>query len=58
MAVGDDKIADFTVDNYAAFKLKRSAEGNLLRSVPHRYRLFFNLGDFRPQGSHVLPQRL
>ena len=27
----------------------------MLCSGPHRYRLFFNLGIFRPQGSHVLP---
>ena len=32
MAVGDDKIAEFTVDDYAAL---------LLCSGPHRYRLFF-----------------
>ena len=25
-------------------------------SKPHRYRWFFTLGVFRPQGSHVLPQ--
>ena len=32
MAVGDDKIADFTVDNYAAFKLKHRQRGTC--SVP------------------------
>ena len=30
----------------------------MLCSETHRYRLFFNLGILRPQGSHVLPQRL
>ena len=30
----------------------------MLCSGPQRYRWFFNLGIFRPQGCHVLPQRL
>ena len=45
MAVGDDKIADFTGENYAALKLKHYQRETC--SVPdHRHRLFFNLADF------------
>ena len=39
MAVGDDKFADFTVDNYAP-PCWNTTEGNLLCSGPHRYRFF------------------
>ena len=72
MAVGYDQIADFTVDNYAALKLKRPQKETcfvpeiviivihrqLFTLKPHRHRLFFNLRVFRPQGTQVLPQRL
>ena len=57
MAVVGDKIAVFTVDNYAALKLKHP-QGKLVLFRAHRYRLFLNLGIFCPQGPHVLPQRL
>ena len=40
MAVGDDKIADFTVKNYAALKLKHP------QRQTHRYQLFLNLKIF------------
>ena len=58
MVAGDDKVADFTVDSYAALKLKHRQRTTCSVSDPHRYRLFFNIGVFCPQGSHVLPQRL
>ena len=56
MAVGDDKIADFTVHNYAALKLKHSQRETCSVPDPTDIDCFSNLGVFRPQGSHVLPQ--
>ena len=54
--VGDNKIADFTVVNYAALKLKYSQRETLFRT-PH-VSIVSNLRVLRPQSSHVLPQRL
>ena len=47
MSVGDDKIADFMVDNYAALKRKHPQRETC--SVPDPTEIeFFNLGVFRP----------
>ena len=46
IAVGDDTISDFTVNNYVALKLN-IRRGTLILSVPLGYRLFFRLGVFR-----------
>ena len=57
VTVRDNKVADFTVVNYAALKLKYPQRETC--SVPDPTdRLFFNGGVFRPQGSHDLPQQL
>ena len=57
MAVGDDKIADFTVDNYAALKLKHPQRETC--SVPDPTDIdYFQPRSFCPQGSYVVPQRL
>ena len=45
IAVGDDTIADFIVDNYGP-QAGTSTEENFLCCRPHRYRLFFNLEAF------------
>ena len=57
MAVGNDTIADFMVDKSRP-EVETSAEGNLICSGPHRFRLFFNFKVLGPQGSEVLPQWL
>ena len=46
IAVGNDTISDFTVNNYVALKLN-IRRGTLILSVPLGYRLFFRLGVFR-----------
>ena len=58
MAEGDDKIADFTVDNYAALELKHPQRETCCVPDLTDIDYFSNSGVFRPQGSHVLPQRL
>ena len=56
MAVGDDKIADFTVDNYATLKLKQPQRE--ICSVPDPTDVdCFSTSEYFIQGSHVLPQR-
>ena len=57
MAVGEDKIADFTVDNYAAFKLKYPQREICSFQDPTDIDCF-STSEFSPEGSHVLPQRI
>ena len=58
MAVGDDKIANFTVDNYAALKLKHPQRETCSVPDPTDIDCFSTSEYFCPQGSHVFPQRL
>ena len=59
MAVGDSKIADFTVDNYAALKLKHPQRETCSDPDPTDIDCFSTLEEvYRPLGSLVLPQRL
>ena len=58
MAVGDDKVADFTVDNYAALKLKHPQREICSVPNPTDIDCFSISRVLPPQGTPVLPQQL
>ena len=58
MAKSDDEIPDFFCRQLCGPQAQTSAEESLLCSGHHRYRLFFNVGSLRPQGSHAFCRRL
>ena len=57
-AVGDDKIADFTVESFAALKLKHPQRETCSVPDPRDIDCFSTSKFFVKQGFHVLPQRL
>ena len=58
IAVGDDKIEGFTVDNYAALKMKHPQRETCSVPDPTDIDCFSTSRVCCPLGSHVLPQRL